>query len=205
MYVMVFYRASESPKAYCPLFRLMKKRLDYIKKTKFLIQIHTDFWSTSNFRSDCIKYTSTVEINVSEIGTASIPSVSQNSILAFSPHVQSKSYTLRPLIIARSPIPSSRISMSYYIIWLSAFSFSRCGKYLRFPKDVSGLKSLPRNVAVRDCIFYRVYPEFLNLRPVREKTEGGRGALLSRERRNERCLCSTVGKPRLASRGSPPC
>lgn len=69
---MVFHRASEFPKSCCLFVEVNEE------ENQFLVQIHRDFWSTSNFHNDCIKYTSTVEINTSENRTASILTVNKN-------------------------------------------------------------------------------------------------------------------------------
>lgn len=54
-----------------------------------------------------------------------------------------------------------------------------------FPTHVNGFQSLPRNVTIMDYVFYRVQPEFLNLRLVRVKMKEKR---MSGERRKEQCL-----------------
>lgn len=139
---------SQSPVA--PLFRLMK-RLDY-KKSVSNTNSHWEFWSTSNFHSDCIKYTSTVEINISEIGIASILSISKNwwSLYpCFFLHKFRVSLILSDPWFFQGLLSPAHVVQSYYVIWLSAFLFSNCGKYLLFLTDVSDFKSLPRNVTVR--------------------------------------------------------
>lgn len=152
------------PKGLLPFVQVNDEETGLLRKSVLNTNSHWDFWSTPNFHSDCTQYTSTVGINISETGTASILRVSKNRWSQYpcfsSPQAQNKCYTLGPLIISRPPGTSARISKSHSISWLClCVSFSSCGKYLWFPKDVSGCKPLPRNATARDYMFHRVYPD----------------------------------------------
>lgn len=92
------------------------------------LQIHWDFWSTSNFHGDCMKYTSIVEINISEIRTASILSVNKKLVVTTSAlflhklRMKEVSYSQTPDSL-RCSITRSRLQKPYYTISLSRFIF----------------------------------------------------------------------------------
>lgn len=102
----------------------------------FLVQIHTEiFWSTPNYHSDCIKYTSTGEINISEIRTESILSVNKKlvvtvSVLSFHKFRMKKvsySQTLDSLNVSRHQVTSSKALLYHLTFWIY---FPSCGKHL---------------------------------------------------------------------------
>lgn len=108
-----------------------------------------------------MKYNSTVEINIAEMGTESILKVKTggHSIHAFSPQVQ-KSYTVKSLILSPFPVTESHLSKSYYTTDFLRVFFYSCGKDLfGFPTDVNGFKPLPRK---RFCFLQGPFkiPEF---------------------------------------------
>lgn len=148
-----FTRLLNSQNSVAP-FQLMRKRLD-CKKSVPSTNSHWGFWSISNFHGDCMKYPSIVEINRSEIRTASILTVNKKLVVTLSVlslhklRMKEVSYSDPWFFKVSRPVFQSLTVRSHF---LDLF-FRLWQEFVWFPTVVSGFKSLPRNVTGTDRMF----------------------------------------------------